>query len=452
MSDLPMYEKRSSLSATLEIAKRAKLGSFAVDLFKELHGAGAAADPELARLQAMVDAANNELVQCITACGPLIDIVGISDDSIPEKLTELKNEGNFRMEHLAGAFGVTEEHVQQLYATAKARYDAGQYVGAHAYLSLYEELRYPKRDDVPLEVSWGKMAAALMANNMGEAEEERQCIAEALRRRPTSVLPDIQRLQQRTWLLHWSLFLLGGLPQKRDVLIDFYMQEENLMCVALTCPWLLRYVIAAVLPHRRFKHNYAKALVRLLTPEALALKDPFVSFLHALLVNFDFEAAQSVMKDCRDAIASDFFLNSMAETTFMASARGFLFDVYCRVHQKIDLRALASQVHMGEEDAEKWVVGLIRSAHLDAKVDSQAKTVEMLQAAPSLCVRGSDCARARAPPRESRKALNTTLLPPNPLASPRLRRHWQIAHRMQDMASRTRALFEQVSEAQAGGR
>lgn len=39
---------------------------------------------------------------------------------------------------------------------------------------------------------------------------------------------------------------------------------------------------------------------------------------------------------------------------------------------------------MNVDDAEKWVVGLIRSAQLDAKVDSQAKTIEMLQPAPSL--------------------------------------------------------------------
>lgn len=63
---------------------------------------------------------------------------------------------------------------------------------------------------------------------------------------------------------------------------------------------------------------------------------------------------------------------------------------------------------MKEEDAEKWVVGLIRTASLDAKVDSQAKTVEMLQPAPSL--------------------------------------HWHIADRTRDVPSRTRQMLETLAE------
>ena len=361
---------------------------FSLDLFTELHalpGAPPAPPAEQASLEAAEAAYDEELKQCIAACGPLIDIVGVSDEAPPEILVKLRAENNFHMDYLKREHGVTEENLAALYTLAKVRYDAGWYLGTYDYLGAYEELRYSVHDDVPLELTWGKMAAALVADDtLKQADDERVHLADALRRRPTSVLPDIQRLQQRTWLLHWSLFLLSGYTQRREALIDFYMQEENLMCVALTCPWLLRYIIAAVLPHRRFKHVYAKALVRLLTPEALALKDPFVTFLHALLVEFDFDAAQKVIQDCRDACATDFFLGKIASTTFLAHARGFLFDVYCRVHQKIDLRALASQVHMEEDEAEQWVVGLIRYADLDAKVDSRSKTIEMLQAAPSL--------------------------------------------------------------------
>ena len=385
--DSGLYDSRSVLEATLAIAKRTRLVGFSLDLFESLQALPDAGPPdaaELERLHSAERAYDTEFKACVSACGPLIDIVGLTDDAPPEVLTRLREEDCFTMEVLSREHGVTPAHLQALYATAKVRYDAGWYLGTYEYLRAYEALRYPKRDDVPLELTWGKFATALVADTLKEADEERMHLAEALKRRPPSVLPDIQRLQQRTWLLHWSLFLLSAYPARREALIEFYMQEENLMCVSLTCPWLLRYIIAAVLPHRRFKQVYARALVRLLTPEALALADPFVTFLHALLVDFDFVAAQKVIQDCRDACATDFFLERIASATFLSTARGFLFDVYCRVHQKIDLRALASQVHMSEDEAEKWVVGLIRSADLDAKVDSEARTIEMLQAAPSV--------------------------------------------------------------------
>jgi translation initiation factor 3 subunit E len=376
--DLQIYDEKSLISSLLAISRRTKLAHFSVDLYKELHKSSSG------ELESAKETVLQDLQSQVAACGPLVTIVGVDEE--PPLLVELRESGNFHVGHLREEYGVTEEHVHSLFVAAKGRYDAGEYRGALAYLALYEELRHPKRDDVPLEVSWGKMAAAMMDDDaLEKADEERMAIADALRRRPATVLSDLQRLQQRAWLLHWSLFILASHHKRKDALLEFYMAEENLSCVAITCPWLLRYLIAAIIPRGGRKHAMAKALVRLLTPDVLAQRDPFVVFLHALLVKFDFEAAQLVIADCCDAIATDFFLSNMVSPDlFVTSARGFLFDVYCRVHQRINLRTLAKEVHMEEEEAEKWVVGLIRSATLDAKVDSEAKIVEMIIPSSSL--------------------------------------------------------------------
>jgi len=376
--DLQIYDEKSLISSLLAISSRTKLAHFSVDLYKELHKSSSG------ELESAKETVLQDLQSQVAACGPLVTIVGVDEE--PPLLVELRESGNFHLRHLREEYGVSEEHVRNLFVAAKGKYDAGEYRGALAYLALYEELCHPNRDDVPLEVSWGKMAAAMMDDDaLEKADEERMAIADALRRRPASVLSDLQCLQQRTWLLHWSLFILASHRKRKDALLEFYMAEENLSCVAITCPWLLRYLIAAIIPRGGRKHAMAKALVRLLTPDVLAQRDPFVVFLHALLVKFDFEAAQLVIADCCDAIATDFFLSNMVSPDlFVTSARGFLFDVYCRVHQRINLRTLAKEVHMEEEEAEKWVVGLIRSATLDAKVDSEAKIVEMIIPSSSL--------------------------------------------------------------------
>ena len=41
----------------------------------------------------------------------------------------------------------------------------------------------------------------------------------------------------------------------------------------------------------------------------------------------------------------------------------------CRIHQKIDIGMLASKLAMQQEEAERWIVDLIRGARLDAKID-----------------------------------------------------------------------------------
>ena len=68
----------------------------------------------------------------------------------------------------------------------------------------------------------------------------------------------------------------------------------------------------------------------------------------------------------------------------MESARRFLFETYCRIHQKIGLDTLAGKLHMSEPDAEKWLIELMRSAQLDAKIDSIERQVVMSVAPPSV--------------------------------------------------------------------
>lgn len=352
MREKGVYEEKSVLSALLAIAKKTRLGDYVLDLEADLHGGPR---PTEAALAAQGRALTAELDHLGEACGPLLAIVGIEEATA--QLNELRASNDFNLEYLSAKHGVAEEHVEALYALARARYECGEYRTALAFLDLYEELRFSHPEEVPLEVSWGKLAAAIMAEPQEaegkavffqKADEERVRIAGALAKSAGSgghgsggappPLSDIKRLQQRTWLLHWSLFLLANYPKRREQLVEFYLAEENLSCIALTCPWLLRYVIAAVLPHRK-KHFFAKSLFRMLSPETLALKDPFVLFLQAILGRFDFEAAQGLLEDCRRAIASDYFLSSMlTPAQFLGAARGFLFDVNCRVHQKIDLR------------------------------------------------------------------------------------------------------------------
>jgi translation initiation factor 3 subunit E len=110
-----------------------------------------------------------------------------------------------------------------------------------------------------------------------------------------------------------------------------------------------------------------------------------IDFLHKLLVDFDFDGAQSKLLQCADIVEADFFLAGLiSRDEFVAAARTLLFETYCRVNQSIDLKLLAGQLHMTVDEAERWVVDLIRSAQLDARVDSRTGIVQMMQQAVSI--------------------------------------------------------------------
>ena len=103
---------------------------------------------------------------------------------------------------------------------------------------------------------------------------------------------------------------------------------------------------------------------------------------------------------------------------FIESARIFMFETYCRIHQCIDIkyvdveckcapstslprmtlthslthstrlrhcrRMLAEKLNMNLDEAERWIVNLIRNARLDAKIDSAQGHVIMGTQYPSL--------------------------------------------------------------------
>lgn len=51
----------------------------------------------------------------------------------------------------------------------------------------------------------------------------------------------------------------------------------------------------------------------------------------------------------------------------MDSARSLMFETYCRIHQVLDLTMLADRLHLSVEDAEKWIVELIRTSALNVE-------------------------------------------------------------------------------------
>jgi translation initiation factor 3 subunit E len=61
----------------------------------------------------------------------------------------------------------------------------------------------------------------------------------------------------------------------------------------------------------------------------------------------------------------------------MEEARVFVFENYCRIHHKIDLKNLGEKLAMDRDRAERWIVDLIRNAMLDAKIDSEEGCVVM---------------------------------------------------------------------------
>lgn len=244
-------------------------------------------------------------------------------------------------------------------------------------------------DNKMFHVLWGRLACEILVEDWEAASVAIEAVKTAMERMVNDKqLTALQALQQRTWLLHWSLFVYwndssaGGLEQ----LVDLFHSEKYKQAITTNAPHLLRYLTAAVLLCKRRVTKKAaagsSAEARKLMKNLIYVMqdceytDPIVEFVLCLCVKFDFDSAQTKLAECEKVLSADFFLCQQT-ALFMEEARVFVFENYCRIHNKIDLVALGEKLAMDQNQAERWIVDLIRNADLDAKIDSNQGCVVM---------------------------------------------------------------------------
>jgi translation initiation factor 3 subunit E len=251
------------------------------------------------------------------------------------------------------------------------QFDCGNYSSASELLTAYRPLVMTAERN--LSVLWGKLAADILMVDYDAALEDIGRLREAIDGAP--FLTPLMQLQQRTWLMHWGLHVFWNHENGKNALVDLFLQPPFAAAITVNAQHLLRYLAAAVVVSKR-RRSVLKELIRLIQAEAYEYSDPVTQLLECLFVNYDFDGAQQKLAECEAVLDADYFLTAV-KAEFVEAARLFIFETYCRIHQCIDIRMLASRLNMDMEAAERWVAGLILNARLNAKIDSSAGTVVM---------------------------------------------------------------------------
>jgi translation initiation factor 3 subunit E len=172
---------------------------------------------------------------------------------------------------------------------------------------------------------------------MEEIQKVKEMIDKSLFNNP------LAQLQHRTWLLHWCLFPFFNYEPAREIITDLFFSPAYINTIQTLCPWILRYLTAAVVTGRNRSRNsnayqkQVKDLVRVVKQEGYEYEDPLTSFIKALYIDFDFEEAQKKLSEAEQILREDFFLGSLADV-FVDSARHLISESYCKIHQRIDIK------------------------------------------------------------------------------------------------------------------
>ncbi|XP_014250900.1 eukaryotic translation initiation factor 3 subunit E [Cimex lectularius] len=383
-----IYNKQDILHAKKDIINSTFMVDYSLDILKGdpnpdkelLEQLGNRRKEVLAELEAVREAAK-PITSVIEDDNLIIYITGHRDSK--KLLTYLTEMNNFQFDKM-----------DTLIRLSKCLYECGSYSKAGIYLYFYL-LVMPSTDKNYLTVLWGKLASEILTQCWEAALEDLNKLKEFID--SNSFSTSLQSLQQRTWLIHWSLFIYFNHDQGRDLIIDMFLYRPNyLNAIQTMCPHILRYLSAAIIVNRA-RRNCLRDLVKVIQQESYTYRDPITEFLEHLYVNFDFESARQKLHECQEVVYNDFFLVGIFED-FVENARLMIFETFCRIHQCISISMLAEKLNMIPEDAECWIVNLIRSARLDAKIDSKLGHVimgtqplspyqQLLEKVDTLCVK-----------------------------------------------------------------
>jgi translation initiation factor 3 subunit E len=305
--------------------------------------------------------------------GKLTDLLGRED-----VVGNLRSDKVANLEFLKRDHDVTIDMVDALYDFGNFKYSCGDYAAAADLLYQFRVLSTD--NDKVAAATWGKFASEILQTNWEASVEELQKVKETI---DTKLFNNpLAQLHNRTWLIHWALFPLFNDDSTRDTLLDLFFSPAYINTIQTSCPWILRYLAAAVITGRGRARNsgqYQKQLkdmIRIVKQEAYEYSDPVTDFIRALYIDFDFEEAQRQLSLAEEILRSDFFLFSTADP-FVDAARHLISESYCKIHARIDIKDLSARLGLGQDEGEKWIVNLIRDTRVDAKIDYKEGTVVM---------------------------------------------------------------------------
>lgn len=309
-----------------------------------------------------------------------------------ELVAQLRAASTFTLEFVGAQHGITVEALQTYYAFAKTKYECGMYIEAEEMLANVLSLSSPAASSsaaASLSSSqaqslaachqgalWGKLACRILQAKWEDSVNDLQAVKESIEVRN---VPPSDQLRQRAWLMHWSLFVYLNQKDGMEALVDLFSERYYLQCIENLCPWLLRYYTVAMILSPVKRKTALKDVLQEISSLSYLYSDAFTQFLDSLFDAFDFDSAQAKLQECAQLLKNDFFLQAHADK-FLHEARMLITEMYCTVHHSVDLTMLASKLNLSDEDAEKWMVDMVRnssagSCALNAKIDSFNKQV-----------------------------------------------------------------------------
>lgn len=159
-------------------------------------------------------------------------------------------DGTQLREYLESNHGFKVESLDTLYDYAHMLYDIGMYDDAGQMLYQFSAL-VPDTSERAFSALWGRFACGILGQKWDDAVKDLSRLKEFIDAEGNNPTAALRQLQQRTWLIHWSLFVFFRFPNTNpetglDALIELFLYDAPYAnTIQTVCPHILRQVALA---------------------------------------------------------------------------------------------------------------------------------------------------------------------------------------------------------------
>lgn len=388
------YEKSVILQTQLELLKANAVSGNTVQVlqgkYREIYGKE---NPDYEEWGNKLQEDWNKKQQEFT---PVLNIIGNQEN------TDQAKKYNSLEEAMEAFEGLDQRLFDEAPNFLRLMYDSYLYDISRQWLTHYKLLCKSWSQDVPLQkqiaLMWGQIGGCILAAQW-ELGADFLCKLDDLIDNSADGISKIEVMKQRTWLLHWMVFVVfiprdnANRPENSPHVarvLELFVSEKYFCLVSLRYPYMMRYVAGAFILNSKIRY-IVRDIVHVLNENREAYKDPVTEFLLSLYHDYDFEQAKQCLTECEQVCAIDYFFAG-DKANFFEQGRLLLFESYSRMHQCLDLE---KTMFLGIPDMEEWIVSLIRNGKMQARIEDRDGKKFLICATEARDVYQDVCERTR---------------------------------------------------------
>jgi translation initiation factor 3 subunit E len=230
----------------------------------------------------------------------------------------------------------SKEEEESVYTLALYEYSIGAY---HEAVDKFYFIRKSTNSKIRKNSCWGKLSCEILLKNFKTAEKDlEELVCEIENEKDQEIA-----LKDRVVLCHWVLFF----PVKLQ--LELFFKPAYMNAIQLLAPWLLKYVVVAVIVTTRNIKEMAKVLASENTTSEVILQ--FFESIYSKSCIEILKASDNLKALKKD---TDYFLQSNRDQ-LLENCQAIILEVLLKTHSKIGLEKLANLIHLEKDKVKIWV-------------------------------------------------------------------------------------------------